>query len=52
MIQTIALIAAIAASWTDQTPPEHNGGCRKSSPQGECCHKEKSTGEVHCHKKK
>ncbi|TKA88291.1 hypothetical protein FAZ79_11220 [Guyparkeria sp. SB14A] len=28
---------------------EHGGGCRKSSPPGQCCHMENSTGIVHCH---
>lgn len=28
---------------------EHGGGCRKSSPRGQCCHKNHSTGVVHCH---
>lgn len=27
----------------------HGGGCRKSSPPGMCCHKDHSTGTVHCH---
>jgi len=27
----------------------HGGGCRKSSPPGQCCHKDHSTGLVHCH---
>ncbi len=27
----------------------HGGGCRKSSPPGQCCHKNHSTGVVHCH---
>lgn len=27
----------------------HGGGCRKSSPAGQCCHMEKKTGQVHCH---
>ena len=27
----------------------HGGGCRKSSPPGQCCHKESKTGIVHCH---
>mgnify|MGYP000641991715 CR=1 FL=1 len=27
----------------------HGGGCRKSSPPGMCCHKNHSTGIVHCH---
>ncbi|MGH1377069.1 MAG: hypothetical protein ACRBCK_12065 [Alphaproteobacteria bacterium] len=28
---------------------EHGGGCRKSSPAGQCCHKNHKTGTVHCH---
>lgn len=28
---------------------EHGGGCRKSSPPGQCCHMDNSTGTVHCH---
>ncbi len=31
------------------TVVEHGGGCRKSSPPGQCCHKDNSTGRVHCH---
>lgn len=27
----------------------HGGGCRKSSPPGECCHMDNSEGRVHCH---
>ncbi|MAC79327.1 MAG: hypothetical protein CML66_14850 [Rhodobacteraceae bacterium] len=27
----------------------HGGGCRKSSPPGQCCHMEKKVGKVHCH---
>lgn len=49
MIRTLALIAALAAPWADQTAPQHGGGCRKDSPKGQCCHKEKATGKVHCH---
>jgi hypothetical protein len=29
----------------------HGGGCRKSSPEGQCCHMDKKEGEVHCHDK-
>ena len=28
---------------------EHGGGCRKSSPAGQCCHMDHKTGIVHCH---
>jgi len=27
----------------------HGGGCRKSSPPGQCCHMDHKTGIVHCH---
>ncbi|MBU0581962.1 MAG: hypothetical protein KKB66_05240 [Alphaproteobacteria bacterium] len=27
----------------------HGGGCRKSSPPGQCCHMDNSKGRVHCH---
>lgn len=27
----------------------HGGGCRNSSPPGECCHMDNSVGRVHCH---
>lgn len=28
---------------------EYGGGCRKSSPPGQCCHMDKKAGSVHCH---
>jgi hypothetical protein len=28
---------------------EHGGGCRKSSPPGQCCHMDRKAGSVHCH---
>jgi hypothetical protein len=27
----------------------HGGGCRKSSPPGQCCHMDNKAGSVHCH---
>ncbi|MGR6431521.1 hypothetical protein ACU5AY_11455 [Rhizobium sp. PAMB 3174] len=27
----------------------HGGGCRKSSPAGQCCHMDNKAGQVHCH---
>ncbi|GMG82276.1 hypothetical protein LNKW23_14890 [Paralimibaculum aggregatum] len=27
----------------------HGGGCRKSSPPGQCCHMDRKAGKVHCH---
>lgn len=43
-------VAATPVSY-DQKADEvaHGGGCRKSSPPGSCCHKNRKTGEVHCH---
>ena len=50
------------ATETDLTGPEqskgtipltqeiaHGGGCRKSSPPGQCCHMDRKAGTVHCH---
>lgn len=32
------------------TADAHGGGCRKSSPAGQCCHADNSNGgKVHCH---
>jgi hypothetical protein len=43
--------AAVPFLLTDLTvqPIAHGGGCRKSSAPGQCCHMQKSTGQVHCH---
>gem|GEM_PF-359821 len=38
----------LGAIW-GQDEVSHGGGCRKSSPPGQCCHMEKATGKVHCH---
>jgi hypothetical protein len=52
-----------AANWTDNFVgsvangkqivnleiTEHGGGCRKSSPPGQCCHMDNKAGSVHCH---
>jgi hypothetical protein len=44
-----------AGTTSNQTPTvsseivEHGGGCRKSSPAGQCCHMDNSAGSVHCH---
>lgn len=45
------LLAALALAFlTYPTITEaHGGGCRKSSPPGQCCHMDNSVGEVHCH---
>jgi hypothetical protein len=41
--------AAIAVPSGASTRVEHGGGCRKSSPPGQCCHMDRRTGVVHCH---
>lgn len=48
VVRTAAAIAlALAAVATPASA--HGGGCRKSSPPGQCCHMDNSTGYVHCH---
>ena len=37
------------AQSTAQAEIAHGGGCRKSSPPGQCCHMKRATGVVHCH---
>jgi hypothetical protein len=48
MKRFVAILAVLAFSlptiaWA------HGGGCRKSSPPGQCCHMDNSVGSVHCH---
>jgi hypothetical protein len=59
----IAIIGVFAITFTDNARAnegpiditvksrmvEHGGGCCKSSPPGQCCHMDNSTGSVHCH---
>lgn len=49
MRSTIVLaVAALMASTS--LANSHGGGCRKSSPPGQCCHADNSQGgRVHCH---
>lgn len=45
-----AMIAVITATTAIPTSAfAHGGGCRQSSPPGQCCHMDNSTGIVHCH---
>ncbi len=48
MKKTILLLAFLAMM-SPALSHAHGGGCRKSSPPGQCCHMDKKTGEVHCH---
>lgn len=42
-VVALAILAGAASSYA------HGGGCRKSSPPGQCCHMDNSAGSVHCH---
>ncbi|WP_162835382.1 hypothetical protein [Hoeflea sp. BAL378] len=44
-VAVLALASLLSASLAHA----HGGGCRKSSPPGQCCHMQSSTGQVHCH---
>ena len=43
------VIVTLVLLFTTSTVFSHGGGCRKSSPAGQCCHMQTSTGVVHCH---
>ncbi|MFH1803294.1 MAG: hypothetical protein ABID63_00205 [Pseudomonadota bacterium] len=47
-IRAEAIIPASSGIIADGTI-QHGGGCRKSSPPGQCCHMDNSVGTVHCH---
>ncbi len=45
---TQGAMASVASSgYTDKNIVEHSGGCRKDSPQGQCCHA--GSQPYHCH---
>ena len=43
------LIVTLTLVFISSVALAHGGGCRKSSPAGQCCHMQTSTGIVHCH---
>lgn len=45
----VAFAGTVVTDVQGRTVYDHGGGCRKSSPVGQCCHMEKKTGRVHCH---
>lgn len=48
MTLTMALVAGL--TFTASEVLAHGGGCRKSSPAGQCCHADNGNGgRVHCH---
>ena len=48
MMKTI-VIAVLVSLLSLSAASAHGGGCRKSSPAGQCCHMDNSVGRVHCH---
>ena len=52
---SLSALPAVSGPHLDLRPvltaeaPAHGGGCRKSSPPGQCCHMDNSAGTVHCH---
>lgn len=48
-MKTTALCLLLLATLTPASVEAHGGGCRKSSPPGQCCHMDNSAGRVHCH---
>jgi len=49
MAASAAPALALTTIPVDGATVAHGGGCRKSSPPGQCCHMQNSTGTVHCH---
>ncbi|WP_417809483.1 hypothetical protein [Thioclava sp.] len=57
ILSTMAAILALSlpiqamptAAALSQDEIAHGGGCRKSSPAGQCCHMDTKAGRVHCH---
>jgi hypothetical protein len=46
----IVILGLIAIMASVSITHAHGGGCRKSSPPGQCCHADNSAGgRVHCH---
>jgi hypothetical protein len=48
-MKKLLLALTVAAFLVPSLSFAHGGGCRKSSPPGQCCHMETKTGIVHCH---
>ena len=48
-MKTHVTLLALASLLSANMAFAHGGGCRKSSPPGQCCHMETRTGQVHCH---
>jgi len=48
-MKTLVTILALASLLSTSMAFAHGGGCRKSSPPGQCCHMDRKAGTVHCH---
>lgn len=48
-MRTFILMMALIMTIAPAVAMAHGGGCRKSSPPGQCCHMDHKTGIVHCH---
>ena len=48
-MKLLVLLFAVATLALTGVAGAHGGGCRKSSPPGQCCHMDNSEGRVHCH---
>ena len=49
MMTKLIIALGLLALMVPSVANAHGGGCRKSSPPGQCCHMDNSTGVVHCH---
>lgn len=48
-MRILFVILALSFQVAPDVAAAHGGGCRKSSPPGQCCHMDNSVGRVHCH---
>lgn len=48
MLVRLIVTAAVAVALS-QAAFAHGGGCKKSSPPGQCCHMDNKAGAEHCH---
>ena len=44
----LAFVVATVSPFFATATFAHPGGCRKSSPPGQCCHMDNRAGRVHC----
>ena len=49
MLKVVFVLVFASAPLFATFAQAHGGGCRKSSPPGQCCHMDNRAGRVHCH---